>query len=320
LRDKYNVNSISFNLPAVKVIIKTWYITSISLSHILACSLAAVFLYFACFFLVSQAFAPVIEGTGAKVNDDYVDKFGTKKIYPTAENGREWYVNNGNPEADKLFDLGGATIESRGDSSWRIGSDDIEDGFNGQYHIIMSVNSPEGVEEWKNVEITGYVNVRETDDDSDSLQWYARGGRHGDDVPCEGTSLKGRLHADGRAGWIKEIWHDGGYTEENGTMTITHPITDRWVGWKVVMFNINNDSAVVMESYLDDNNDNNWKKVSDFVDNGGWYASATDEEFHHIECGKAKDYVITNSGPIVSFRSDGMVWDFKNLSVREIQP
>ena len=29
---------------------------------------------------------------------------------------------------------------------------------------------------------------------------------------------------------------------------------------------------------------------------------------------------MTNSGPVASFRSDGIQWDFKNLSIREIQP
>jgi hypothetical protein len=29
---------------------------------------------------------------------------------------------------------------------------------------------------------------------------------------------------------------------------------------------------------------------------------------------------MTNSGPLVTFRSDNMIWDFTDLSVREIQP
>jgi hypothetical protein len=32
------------------------------------------------------------------------------------------------------------------------------------------------------------------------------------------------------------------------------------------------------------------------------------------------DYIITSGGPIVTFRSDNLVWEFKDLSVREIQP
>jgi hypothetical protein len=30
-------------------------------------------------------------------------------------------------------------------------------------------------------------------------------------------------------------------------------------------------------------------------------------------------YIITNPGPIATFRSDNMIWDFKDLSIREIQ-
>ena len=35
---------------------------------------------------------------------------------------------------------------------------------------------------------------------------------------------------------------------------------------------------------------------------------------------KSKDYIVTNAGTIVTFRSDNLIWDFKNLSVREIIP
>jgi hypothetical protein len=75
-----------------------------------------------------------------------------------------------------------------------------------------------------------------------------------------------------------------------------------------------------MESYLDDKNNNQWRKVTELVDNGGWYASTSDKEFYSANCGRLKDYIITNSGPIVTFRSDNMIWDFVDLSVREIQP
>jgi hypothetical protein len=85
------------------------------------------------------------------------------------------------------------------------------------------------------------------------------------------------------------------------------------------MYNINNDAAVKMESYLDDKNNNNWTRVTDVIDNGGWYARSSDKEFYSAGCDRPKDYIITNGGPIVTFRADGVVLDFKNLSVREIQ-
>ena len=87
-----------------------------------------------------------------------------------------------------------------------------------------------------------------------------------------------------------------------------------------MIYNINNDKAVKMESYLDDKNNNNWKKVTELIDKDGWYADTSDKVFYSANCGRPKDYIITNSGPIVTFRSDNMIWDFIDLSVREIQP
>jgi hypothetical protein len=99
-------------------------------------------------------------------------------------------------------------------------------------------------------------------------------------------------------------------------------MTGKWIGWKVVMYNIevNNTTAVKMESYLDINNDGNWSKVTDLIDNGGWYARTSDTEFYGAGCNKPKDYIVTNSGHIATFRADNMVLDFKDLSIREIEP
>jgi hypothetical protein len=88
----------------------------------------------------------------------------------------------------------------------------------------------------------------------------------------------------------------------------------------VLMYNINDDAAVELESYLDYKNDNEWTKVTDLVDDGGWYANSSDDEFYSADCGRPKDYIITNGGSVVTFRSDNTIWDFKNLSVREISP
>ena len=46
----------------------------------------------------------------------------------------------------------------------------------------------------------------------------------------------------------------------------------------------------------------------------------SDEKFYSANCDRPKDYIITNGGPLITFRSDNIVWDFRDLSVREIQP
>jgi hypothetical protein len=245
------------------------------------------------------------------------DKFGIKEIYPTKPGGREWFINMDNPKNDSKAPIeSNQNITRESDGSWRISSQQV------RMHVI----TPPGAQPWKNVEVTGYAKVDSIIPHNDNkninytdLAWLARSGIHTDDVPCDGTALIGGIHDDGTVGWKKEIWFTGGYTTELDTTKATNSILGRWIGWKVVMYNIINDSAVKMESYLDDKNNNHWVKVTDIIDDGGWYADSSDSVFYGANCGKPKDYIITNSGPIVTFRSDNLIWNFKNLSVREIQ-
>jgi hypothetical protein len=246
-----------------------------------------------------------------------LDKFGIKEIYSTKAGGREWFINTVNPKSDTIFNPE-SSITRQPDGSWQIEGRHEAGKYNDE--VRMNVNTPPDAEPWKNVEITGYIKVVQANPPNDALDWYARGIRHNSKVPCEGTSLKGIIYVDGTVEWKKEIWHTGGYTDARGKAKVTDSILGRWIGWKVVMYNINNNTAVKMESYLDDKNNNNWRKVTDVVDDGGWYANSPDNVFYSANCGKPKDYIVTNSGPVVTFRSDNMIWDFKDLSVREIQP
>ena len=242
-----------------------------------------------------------------------ISYFHTKEIYPTKPGGRTWHLDATNPESDGIF-LPGTVITKLQDGSWLVSG-----AGRGDYQVRMDVITPPGQQEWKNVEITGYVKVLRNTSNDGSIDWYARGGRHSDDVPCEGTSLKGILNVNGMAEWKKEIWHTGGYTESRAEVSATpHSILDRWIGWKVVIYNIKNNTAVKMESYIDENANNNWRKITDLVDEGGWFANSSDKVFNSAHCNKPKDYIITNSGPIAAFRSDNIIWQFKDLSVREI--
>ena len=244
-----------------------------------------------------------------------ISNFQTKEIYQTKPGGRTWYFDATDPAGDGIF-LPGTVITKLQDGSWLVSG-----AGRGDYQVRMDVITPPQEQEWKNVEITGYVKVLGSTSNDGSIDWYARGGRHSDDVPCEGTSLKGIMNINGIAEWKKEIWHTGGYAESRAVVSATtHSISDRWIGWKVVMYNIKNNTAVKMESYIDENANNNWRKISDLVDEGGWFANSSDKEFNSAHCNKPKDYIITNSGPIAAFRSDNIIWQFKDLSVREITP
>jgi hypothetical protein len=245
-------------------------------------------------------------------------QFKASEIYHTKPGGREWFIDMNDPTSDRIFDPG-SRIKKQVDGSWLINGNFIPNDKN-EDQVRMTVGTPDGEEQWKNVEITGYARILSADSDSDDLDWYARGGTHNSDVPCEGTALKGTISVDGEVSWLKEIWHTGGYTKPKETHKTTDSILNRWIGWKVIMYNINDNKAVKMESYLDNKDNNHWKKVSELIDDGGWYARSSNDEFYSANCNRPKDYIITNSGPFVTFRSDNMNWDFADLSVREIQP
>ena len=261
------------------------------------------------------------------------DQFNINEIYPTKEGGREWFINMQNPKEDDTFSMSSdiPILRSAIDNeAWLINDTQIR----------MNVITPQGEEPWRDIEMTGYFKIRSIYDPNSpgqeqegngngnegtlvpDLTMRARGGEHSSDNPCEGTSLNGGIDVLKRqASWKKEIWHTGGYTDSKGTTTaFESPLLNNWIGWKVVMYNINNNTGVKMESYVDVNNTNEWVKVNEVTDEGGWFANSSDEVFNSANCGKSKDYVITNSGPIATFRADNLAFDFKNLSIREINP
>jgi len=245
------------------------------------------------------------------------DKFGIREIYPTKENGREWYMNMENPKDDQNFSITfNPSLTRQVDGSWRISVPVVR----------MNVKTLEGESNWKNVEMTGYVKIVSVIENSSNkviendLTWYARGGKHNPEFPCEATAYMGGLYDNGKVGWKKELWFVGGYTDEKQSNKVTNSLVDRWIGWKVVIYNVYNNSEVKLESYLDNTNSNYWVKVTNLVDDGGWYAKMPDSNFFAPGCYKDKDSIITNSGSTATFRSDNLIWDFKNLSIREIDP
>jgi len=179
------------------------------------------------------------------------DRFGTLQIYPTIQGGREWFVNMQDPFDDDIVSFNSdTTLDRQSDDSWRINSSEVR----------IRVDTSPGQEEWKNVEMTGYVKMispilitdsaefpdqDEGSEDGDSLDphltWRARGGRHNDMVPCEGTALNGGLYLDGKVSWKKEIWHTGGYSDARGVSEIPISFINKWIGWKTVMYNLESD-------------------------------------------------------------------------------
>ena len=246
-----------------------------------------------------------------------LDDFGIEKIYPTTAGGNEWYVDMDDPTSD-LRNTGNIQFSKNSDGSWQVSARQIR----------MEAWSPAN-EKWLNVEITGYAKMESGS--NELIQWYSRGGHHTLRDECLGSAYKARLYGDGIAAWTKEVTHPAYAGNRAETRATTEQLEDRWVGFKAVIYNFveNGNTYVRLESYIDDDVTdsngnlvvrNNWELASVYEDRGGWSTNNSDFD---PSCGRDRDEVLTQPGGtssqnIAAFRSDGLTWSFKYLSVREI--
>jgi hypothetical protein len=256
------------------------------------------------------------------------DEFGIKKIYNTKSSGEEWYMDMNNPNGDNRFNPQN-TITKNSDGSWKMKSSKVRmgvytsSGYSSSkiptldHSKIASKGYMLASNDWKNIEMTMYTKVNKAGSD-DNFAPYGRGGRHtGGGAPegCEGSAYKGDLFFSGKVRFAKEQWHVS-YVFTNYE-TPTSSIKGKWIGFKFVLYNFqdsNGKTAVKTEFWLDENNKGTFVKVDENVDRGGWGNEGR-------ECNGAPDQIITWGGPIATFRWDTATdVDFKNLSVREIQP
>jgi hypothetical protein len=255
------------------------------------------------------------------------DVFGVTMMYPTKPGGESWALAD-SATSDRRFDPQN-TITRNADGSWKMKSSQVRmsvftsTGYSSSNiptydrDVLASRGYMQAANDWKNVEMTGFIKVNSASDMSDNFAWYARGGKHNDNNSgCEGSAYKGDLYYDGRARWAKETWHVS--YDYSPYKPATTSLKGRWVGFKVAMRNTTVDGkpAVRMESWVNENADKvTWKKVYDFVDSGNFGGDAQ-------HCGGAVGAMpITWGGPIAVFRWDSATdVDFKWLTVREVQP
>ena len=255
------------------------------------------------------------------------DKSGIREIYPTKPNGEEWFIRPSHPEKDPRFSPQTGLIPNS-DGSFKIKSTKVRMGvFTSSgykpnliqtldHSKIASKGYMQSPNDWRDVEITGYIKLNSGS--GDNFAWYARGGRHtgfGSPEGCEGVAYKGDLYFDGQTRWTKEQWHTGGYVFSD-YLKGTGSIKGKWVGFKSIMYNFDHSgkTSVKLEIWLDKENTNQWIKVNERVDTGGWGNNGR-------ECGGTPDQIITWGGPIASFRWDSASdVDIRDFSVREIAP
>ncbi|HXG07694.1 MAG TPA: hypothetical protein VNI77_10270 [Nitrososphaera sp.] len=237
---------------------------------------------------------------------DINDRFGVRKIYETKPGGQEWYFNSTNPR-DGLSISPAAAELHRGSGAWRIGRETDTNNTGLRMYVI----SKDSYANWRDVEMTGYVKL-ESYTFEEEFAWAVRTGKHTSDDPCDGTAYYGALSFTGSAWFQKEVAHvEGGYTNKRYSDITVEPLKGRWVGIKMIAYNI--PQGVKLELWIDDKAENDWFKIDETVDSGGWSSQ--------VElCGRETDHIISEPRPRVIFRVDNATFEMKNLSVREIIP
>src|SRR5918994_1250422 len=236
------------------------------------------------------------------------DKFGIEQLYPTADGGPVWFLNNEQPEADDNFLLSSANdieLEEEDSDSFAL---DAETGTE-KHGVRIHADSPDG--EWKNVEMTGYFKL---EDGNDQFTLVARQGpTYNDDDGCGAYGYSGLLSAAGDAFFKKKLFHHGGgYSDRTAVEeNVVDDLNDRWVGIKLITYDLAGDD-VKLELWVEDGNgQNKWKKATEYVDDGDWEVSGSD-------CDRSDDDII-EEGTRGGFRVDDSEFEFKNLSIREIK-
>jgi hypothetical protein len=265
--------------------------------------------------LVLMSFASVHgRGSGAALAAVSYDKFSIAMLYPTKAGGEEeWFVNMDNPASDSRFNPK-TTLAKNPDGSWKVTSTKVRmnvftsTGYDPA--LITTYDQPalagkgymQSPNDWRNVEITGYVKVNSAPLKDDDFSWYARGGKHTSTAECEGTAYKGDLFFSGKSRFSKQQWFPDGYSF-TPKQTVMGSMVGKWVGFKFVMYNIviagqqggSNTTVVKLENWVDKNNDGTWVKVGETTDAGGWGVDGT-------HCGGAPDQLVSWGGPIATFR------------------
>ena len=275
---------------------------------------------------------PPSTGGDGQTGDGGTATDGVKMIYPTISGGQTWFFNPTNPD-DGQFDRNGAQISKNSDgSSWHLQpgttrmlaftkdsgfpSDEVRSTLpTYDYSKLTQTGYWYKPTDWKNLEITMYVKVTGNSGGGNEISLVSRSVRHSTNVHegCGGSSYHNNIDfTNGQFKYKKEMWHVNYDIKPYSGINIGSTM-NKWVGFKGIVYN-QPDGSIKLESYVDKDNNNNWQKATELIDKGNWGNDMT-------HCNARTPGAVINWGsPMVIFKSNGVSYDFKKLSVREIVP
>jgi hypothetical protein len=280
---------------------------------------------------------------GWAVAQSGLDTFGLERFHPSKVGYREWNsahwangharsVAGGDPDdptgwsADHscgtpIFSVDGAgLLKMSGCPRFQIDPTD-------------STNQKTTKQKFRDIEFTGYFRRSgNSGKDYGGAVVGARSGALGHASPggndCDATTYYGRFRDDGKYDIEKELKHPGstywsgsGYDTQNPLWGGSCFPIGRWVGMKYLVWNIDNDTQVRFELWIDSISNGrpvgggHWQKVFSLTDSGSWPSADVSG------CAYSQNFVVTQGGGNVLLRTDDPdEVDWTMVSVREIDP
>lgn len=280
-----------------------------------------------------------------------IDQFGLKKLYPSV--GREWFnAWNSGSQRTITWDVastdpgmvirGNTSVTVYGGSGARAGQMQVN-GENPRIYIRDSgteaIPPPANVLMWNNVELTFYAySTANTGVSWAGLQGHVKTNHLPDSWDCQSRGYGGRMLFDGRLDFEKEVSHPSGINAQHsiGTWPGGLPL-NRWIGYKLVARNVDNNTHVKLELYRELSIGNvtnpsapagggDWELLGTYTDTGDWSSGqgscAPQTAFDNDKTDRSLPLTWANWS--VYLRSDGQGTSkpqyYKWLSVREIAP
>lgn len=266
------------------------------------------------------------------------DPNGVKMLYPTKSGGKIFHSGTTMHQSNQVhFD---DDITHLGSGVYKMATSDYEqlrqtilpdssydlDGYNsiGEDNMNFSQTATRGYAakstDWKNVEHTYFVKMTHFDPDDNPVTLKGPTDKHSADPDCSAACYGARVFVNDnpiKVSFFKEIWHVHYETRNEKTLTYGTWCDNAWHGMKYVRYNIENNTKVKLEHWLNDNGDGQtWVKVNETVDAGGWNDQGD-------VCNGNDSQILTWGGPRMMFRTDardGTDLQFKWVGVRQIDP
>lgn len=272
------------------------------------------------------------------------DTFGIARFYPSQEGSREWnsahwgngIARNVKYARDQYDPTDWTEDHSAGTNGFQIDGNGVMSisGGGPRFHINSLRTTKGNSQFFLNVEFTAYYRrIGTTGANYGGMVAGVRSGplghasSGGDD--CDATTYYARFRHDGKWDFEKELkhpssdyWSSGGFHTQ-ALLWGGKPLPEnRWIGMKYLVYNIDNDTKVKLELYIDSTTDGeavnggNWEKVGEMTDDGNWPASPDPV----TGCSYSDQRIIITLGHgTILMRTDGDGADYKKVSVREIE-